>query len=40
MLTGRSEGQVVVESLRVGANDFIAKPFDRATLLAEIGRFL
>ncbi|WP_139231077.1 response regulator [Geopseudomonas sagittaria] len=40
MLTGRSEGQVVVESLRVGANDFIAKPFDRATLLAKIGRFL
>lgn len=40
MLTGKSEGAVVVESLKSGANDFIAKPFDRATLLAKIGRLL
>lgn len=40
MLTGKSEGAVVVESLKNGANDFIAKPFDRATLLAKIGRLL
>ncbi|MNC74308.1 Response regulator ArlR [compost metagenome] len=40
MLTGKSEGAVVVESLKSGANDFIAKPFDRATLLAKITRLL
>lgn len=40
MLTGKSEGGVVVESLKSGANDFIAKPFDRATLLAKITRLL
>ena len=39
MLTGKSEEQVVVESLKLGASDFIAKPFDRATLLAKIVRF-
>ncbi|MCL7462645.1 response regulator [Pseudomonas sp. NW5] len=39
MLTGKSEEQVVVESLKLGASDFIAKPFDRATLLAKVARF-
>ncbi len=39
MLTGKSEEQVVVESLKLGASDVIAKPFDRATLLAKIVRF-
>ncbi len=40
MLTGKSEGQVVVESLKAGANDFIAKPFDRATLLGKLDKLL
>lgn len=40
MLTGKSEGQIVVESLKAGASDFIAKPFDRATLLARIDKLL
>lgn len=40
MLTGKSEGQIVVESRKAGASDFIAKPFDRATLLARIDKLL
>lgn len=40
MLTGKSEEAVVVESLKNGANDFIAKPFDRATLLEKISKLL
>lgn len=40
MLTGKSEEAVVVESLKNGASDFIAKPFDRATLLEKISKLL
>lgn len=36
MITGKSEGQVVVDSLKAGAADFVVKPFDRATLIAKI----
>jgi len=33
MITGHSKRDVVVESLRAGACDFVVKPFDRTTLL-------
>ena len=40
MVTGKSEGNVVVDSLKAGASDFVVKPFDRATLTAKIARAL
>ena len=40
MVTGNSEGQVVIDSLKAGATDFVVKPFDRATLIAKIARAL
>lgn len=36
MITGKSDGQVVSESMKVGAADFMVKPFDKATLLAKV----
>ena len=36
MVTGKSEGKVVVNSLKAGAVDFVVKPFDRTTLIAKI----
>jgi len=40
MITGKSEGQVVIDSLKAGAADFVVKPFDPATLIAKIDRAL
>jgi CheY-like chemotaxis protein len=40
MVTGKSEKNVVVESLNAGASDFIVKPFDKGTLVAKIRKFL
>jgi len=40
MITGKSEGNVVIDSLKAGASDFVVKPFDRATLLAKIAHAL
>lgn len=40
MITGKSEGKVVADSLRAGAADFVVKPFVRATLIAKIARVL
>lgn len=40
MVTGKSEGKVVADSLKAGAVDFVVKPFDRATLIAKIARVL
>ena len=40
MITGKSEGQVVIDSLKAGATDFVVKPFDRATLIDKIARAL
>ncbi|NDP47034.1 MAG: response regulator [Sulfuriferula multivorans] len=36
MLTGKSEGAAVRDSIKAGAADFIVKPFDRDTLLAKV----
>jgi PleD family two-component response regulator len=38
MITGKSEGNVVVESLKAGAADFVVKPFERAALLGKVAR--
>jgi CheY-like chemotaxis protein len=40
MVTGKSEGQVVIDSLKSGAVDFVVKPFDRATLISKINHAL
>ena len=40
MLTGQSEGNFVVESIRAGASDFIVKPFDKEKLLAKVARVI
>ena len=40
MITGKSEGNVVIDSLKAGASDFVVKPFDRTTLNAKITRAL
>lgn len=40
MITGNSEKEVVVGSLKAGAADFVVKPLDRDRLLAKIGSLL
>jgi CheY-like chemotaxis protein len=40
MVTGDSEGNVVIDSLKAGAVDFVVKPFTAATLVAKINRVL
>ncbi len=40
MVTGMSEGKVVVDSLKAGAVDFVVKPFDRDKLIAKVARWL
>ena len=40
MITGKSEGTVVVDSLKAGAADFVVKPFDRSKLIAKVARWL
>ncbi|MPZ43666.1 MAG: response regulator [Betaproteobacteria bacterium] len=40
MITGQSERDVVVESMRAGASDFLVKPFDHAVVVAKASRFL
>jgi DNA-binding response OmpR family regulator len=39
MVTGHSERNVVVESLRAGAVDFLVKPLERAKLLDKLRTF-
>lgn len=36
MVTGKSEGVSVRDSLKAGATDFVVKPLDRDTLLAKV----
>lgn len=40
MVTGDSEGEVVVGSFKAGACDFVVKPFSSATLIAKINHAL
>jgi FixJ family two-component response regulator len=40
MITGRSDRDVVVESLNAGAVDFVVKPYDRDVLLPKISGLL
>ena len=40
MITGQSGKDVVVESLKAGASDFVVKPFDKDVLLAKVRKFL
>jgi DNA-binding response OmpR family regulator len=40
MVTGHSERNVVVESLRAGAADFLVKPLDRVKLLDKLHTFI
>jgi FixJ family two-component response regulator len=40
MITGNSEKDVVVESVKAGASDFVVKPFEKTVLLTKVRRFL
>ena len=40
MITGKSEKNVVTESLRAGAKGFLVKPFERDTLIAKVRQAL
>ena len=40
MITGKSDGRVVSDSMKVGAADFVVKPFDKATLIAKVNHAL
>jgi len=36
MITGHSEKQLVIDSLKAGASDYVVKPFDREVVLAKL----
>ena len=40
MVTGHSERNIVVDSLKAGAADFLVKPFDKNTLHEKLRQFL
>ena len=40
MITGKSDKNVVVESLKAGAIDFVVKPFERDTLIGKVAQAL
>jgi CheY-like chemotaxis protein len=40
MITGQSEGKIVVDSLKAGASDFVVKPFNKNTLIDKVARAL
>ena len=39
MVTGKSEGNIVVDCLKAGAADFLVKPFDRNKLISKVARW-
>jgi CheY-like chemotaxis protein len=39
MISGKSEGNVVLNCLKAGAADFVVKPFDRETLKAKVAKW-
>lgn len=40
MITGKSDKNIVMESLKAGATGFVVKPFDRDTLLGKVAQVL
>jgi CheY-like chemotaxis protein len=40
MMTGKSEGDIVIESLQAGVIDFVVKPVDRDTLISKVAQIL
>ena len=40
MVTGHGEAEAVVGTRKLGAADFIVKPFDRSTLISKLARAL
>ncbi|MBI3557650.1 MAG: response regulator [Deltaproteobacteria bacterium] len=40
VLSGQSDRQAIAHALEVGANDFIAKPLDRAILASKLTRYM
>jgi FixJ family two-component response regulator len=40
MMTGKSEGDIVIQSLRAGAIDFVVKPVERETLVGKVAQIL
>jgi DNA-binding response OmpR family regulator len=40
MITGRSERDIVVDAMKVGAADFIVKPFDGTKVVAKVRKLL
>lgn len=40
MITGKSDGQIVSDSMKMGATDFVVKPFDKATLIEKVNHAL
>ncbi|MEP6877813.1 MAG: response regulator [Nitrosospira sp.] len=40
MMTGKSVGNIVIESLQAGATDFVVKPIDRETLIGKVADIL
>jgi CheY-like chemotaxis protein len=40
MVTGKTQGTTVRDSVQAGATDYLVKPFDKPTLLAKVGKAL
>ena len=40
MMTGKSEGDIVIQSLQAGAIDFVVKPVERETLVGKVAQIL
>jgi two-component system, chemotaxis family, chemotaxis protein CheY len=40
MVTGESEKDRVIEAIQAGVSDYLIKPFDKALLMAKLGKFV